>query len=143
MSLDDSSYVFSDQVLDGAALPYPGSNLRGGDIHSCHLEGHEVQLFSGPQCHRRKLVWVHPTPTYCNQRCQSGDSFGLLPFVKLRQLVRTQEKKELRIGIGNSKVSERVHGIGRPLPVQLHLTHAEKGVPRDGSSSHFHSDGGR
>ena len=89
------------------------------------------------------MVRIHPIPTYRYQCSQAGNSFGLLPFVKLRQLVRAQKKEELRIGMGSSNVPERIHGVRRALPVQLHLTHPKEGVLGHCSPSHFHSAGGR
>ncbi len=102
-----------------------------------------VRPLPEPRSTGERSIRIHPSPTYRYQCSQFGDSFRLLPFVELRQLVRAQEEKELSIGIAGPNVAERVHRVRRPPPVQLHLAHLEERVIGHGGPSHFRSEEGR
>ena len=142
MSLDDSMYGIGNQISDGSTVPHPGAKLRGGDVDPCHLERQEIQLLSGARVYRRKTIGVHSLPTYRNQCSQFGNPLGVLPFVELGELVSPQEEEEFCVGLGSPHQAKSVYGVGRALPFQLQLTHAEEGIPGNGSSSHFRSNEG-
>ena len=86
------------------------------------------------------MVRIHPIPPYRYQCSQPGNLIGLLPLVELGKLIGAQEEKKVRIGMDSSELPKRIHGVGRAVPIQLHLTHVEGGILGYGSSSHFHSD---
>ena len=140
MSLDDSFDGFRDEVLDGEPGFHTIPNLRRGDVYPSHPGRDTDQFSTGAEVYGGKVLRIHPIPAHGDHGGQLCDLLRLLPFMELGQLVCTEEKKQLRIGVSGPKMSERVHGIRRTLPVQFHFTYPEKGVSCYSDPGHFRPD---